>query len=435
MTLPRSVPWIASLALAALILAFGAAGCGGNPAPPEAPTSATVAATAALPAAGPLSPAVVEILGQVAALRGLSAPATLTAAVIRRAELPALIDATLTAEDRAWFARTTRLYRLLGYIGPADDYLALYLGFAGTAVAALYDQAASRFWLVSETPGALDAPDGQQRSLIAHELVHALQDAAFGLAATTRTVQNNLDRNLAFSALVEGDAVSTERRFTLRPGGAGAVLFMAGSASLQGVPPALEREFRFPYGAGAEWVAGLRRDGGNAAVDALFRSPPSATALILHPGLSSSWAPETVSLPPLEDALGRNWRRDSTGTIGEFHLGNFLQQQLKGLEAIQAAEGWAGDQYDLYTDGKQTVAVFRAHFRDETEAVQFAEAYEAWLAAAGAKAFPSASAFAMQRLANGTTHGLTQASGASVTWVIGSDRASAERAASALING
>jgi hypothetical protein len=170
-------------------------------------------------------------------------------------------------------------------------------------------------------------------------------------------------------------------------------------------------------------------------VDALLADPPSATALILHPNLPTSWIPERVALPAIEDLLGRGWQRESTGTLGEFHLGNFLQQHIKGLDAVQAANGWAGDQYDLYTDGTRTAAVFRARFANEDEAAEFVQAYEELAAATGATAVASRSAFALFTLANGTTHGFTQASGASVTWVIASDQASAEAATAALTNG
>ncbi len=419
-----------------LTVALGAASCGGKSGrSPAGPNAEPTNAVTALPTPGPLSPAVAELLTAVVALRGLPGPTAITATVVSRRDLPTVLDATLTAEDRLWFVRTTRLYRLLGYIGPTEEYLDIYLGFAGKAVAAFYDPATARFWLVSETPGALDSPDAAQRAIIAHELVHALQDASFGLQQTTRSVQNNLDRGLAYTAVVEGDAVSTERLFAIRPGAGGAVLFAASAMAFQGVPPALEREFRFPYTAGAEWIAAIRRAGGNAAVDALLATPPSATALVLHPALALSWAPETVSLPAIEDALGQGWRRDSTGTLGEFHLGNFLQQQLKGLDAVQAAEGWTGDQYDLYTDGNATVAVFRARFRDEEEAVQFARAYSDWLGASGARAVASKSAFALYEFTDGTTHGFTQASGTTFTWVIASQRAGAETATEALTNG
>ncbi|HNO66852.1 MAG TPA: hypothetical protein PKK39_10940, partial [Tepidiformaceae bacterium] len=99
--------------------------------------------------------------------------------------------------------------------------------------------------------------------------------------------------------------------------------------------------------------------------------------------------------------------------------------------ATQAAAGWFGDRYDVYTNGAEAAALFNVRFASAEEAAQFAAAQDEF--------FKNADA-----VVTGGTNGLTAVfpggqttvraalGGPDVLFVIGSSRDAAEAALSAL---
>lgn len=350
-----------------LLLAVALTACGGSD---GGPTPAPE-----LPEGGPLPEALQGIVAEVVAQRGLAAPDELHAGLVGRDDGVRLVEASLTDDDRRWFANTTTLYRLLGYLGPEDDYLARYLGFARAAVAGFYIPATRTIWLISEDPGrGWDALTQQEKATLAHEIVHALQDHAFDLEAGTRTRMDDLDRYLAWQAVVEGDAVVQERLFAQEgrrlPVGGSVVLFARATQSPGGLPAPVDRVLRFPYTTGPQWVGFIMGHGGVDAVDAALRDPPAATTVLLHQGAyARDWQPEPVERPDGRSALGEGWTVESSGTFGEFHLLNLLLTRLRALDAAKGAAGWAGDHYAVFRhDDGRAAGLFRFRFSDATQA-------------------------------------------------------------------
>lgn len=375
------------------------------------------------------------MLADVAAVRELAPMPSLKASVVARKDLPALLDRTLTAEDRQYYANTTTLYRLLGHLSRDQDLQSVFNDFGGGAVLGLYSPPDQELWVVNDS-GSLDVGglSREEKSTLAHELVHALQDYHFHLQDSYGRVVTDLDRNLAWAAAVEGDAVTHEQLYTKRylaiplAGPRGPVLLAANAAALASTPPSLQREFLFPYTAGADFVMAVRARGGARAVDTLITGTPAGTALVLHPNLYfDGWKPLDVTLPGLEGALGRGWKRESGGTFGEFGLRNYLQLRLPAGDAAAAAAGWAGDHYDVYVNGAQSAAAFRIRFRDGDAAARFVAAREAFLKRAGA-----ASEGGFDTLPEGPVTAALARDGDTVTFVIASARGAADAAQRAL---
>lgn len=436
---------------ASLIALAGVAACSDNEGTraPEA-TSTAVEAPAETPTAGtpagdtpePLPAGLREVLEQVAEVRGLEPPEELKASLVSRADLPGLLEDLITDEDRAWFARTTTLYRLMGHFTPEQDYLTIYQSFGASAVLGLYSPAHKQLWVVHEGQ-ELDfdtLPRGQKETL-AHELVHVLQDHHFNLEETYEGVMDNLDREQAWTAVVEGDAVTHEgifsRRYLAVPVGAGGgrLLLLADLAQITNVPPSIARELIFPYTTGAEWVRAIVADEGAEAVNEMLRNPLAGTAYVLHPELrTAGWEPRDVKLPDMADALGDSWERESGGSIGEFGWRNYLQLRIRGLDAGTAAAGWAGDAYDVYVKDDESVAVFRIAFNDGSQAQEFADAQQDFIANARAEtAADGGIQYATFR--TGYVTATTAVAGDEVVLVMGSSREVAERAMEALAGG
>jgi hypothetical protein len=117
----------------------------------------------------------------------------------------------------------------------------------------------------------------------------------------------------------------------------------------EGTPAILEAELTMPYVQGMEFVATLRNRAGWDAVNAAFADPPTSTEQVLHPELYlSGEAPMVVEVTDMSGLLGEDWQVVLTRTLGEFYLQEYLDVQLGGRSARQAAAGWGGDRYRLY---------------------------------------------------------------------------------------
>ena len=344
--------------------------------------------------APPLPASVREILEEVAEVRELEAPETMRALTVARVNLYDTYLELVSEEDRQRLDETTILYRLLGYLDEDEhlwdiqtSFLNLVLGF--------YSSDHKTLWVVTEEEGVgLEELSPSQRDTLVHEIIHALQDYHFDLNATFQRVKHSLDADLAFTSVVEGDAVihtDLHSRRGLSLPAAGGVRFLGASHQFGGIPAAILREVYLPYTTGATWARGVLQEEGTEGLNALLREPPAASTLILHPELmSTGWAPEALGEGSLAEgqvraSLGEGWQEQSSGTLGEFHLVNYLigDAPFSGgwlyspanRRAVNAGGGWVGDRYTLFENGDERVLLARVRFVDDGEAAEFAQTH------------------------------------------------------------
>ncbi len=407
------------------------------------------------PVTSPLTPDLTAVMSQVAAIRNLPPATGVRVGAITREQVPATLASTLTENDRESFAHLTTLYRLLGHLGPTEDYQGAYLAFAGGNVIGFYSPRDKSLFVVTSDGEPIDFSTLEilEQSTIAHELTHALQDHAFDVQSLFAKTKDDLDWTLALSAVIEGDAVNVEGMWRrdhayapppapLRAAVAAAELPLArsvgrggGGVRAQSTPVSIEREFRFPYTTGAEWVSIVRSQHRADAIDTVLRGRRLTTAEIIHPDLyENGFTPDSVSLPDVAKALGDGWTHESGGAFGEFQLRNYLQLELTALPATQAATGWRGDRYDVYRKRNDSVAVFRLRFASAGEAQEFVGAQGAFFE--GAKAAVShADGRWLAVFPDGRTTVRADAAGPDVIFVIGSNETVAQAAFAALSNG
>ncbi len=373
-------------------------------------------------AAKPLPPAYRALLDEVAALRELPAPETLRIGVVPRERVREVLATAATTEEPA-AARRTSIYTLLGLLDDTRGYDEAWEESVAAAAAAFYLPGRRELWLVldGELPAdPSDLPPWLRRALV-HELVHALQDFAFDIAALERRL-DSFDARLALWALLEGDAVRTESAWTaarlLPTLGAPGDLDPPTAPALQ---PALAREARFLYGAGHEYTAHLAQ-GAESSINRLLEAGgPGSTAIVLHPELEATgWRRGGASLPPGVPAAG--WSASADDRLGEFLLGSYLQSGLPALVAIQAAAGWSDDVARLYRGptGEPAMAV-RVTFRDQKEAGEFVGALRALLEAQAVEVRTEPGAMTGLRR-DGVTMGILDTQDASVTFVMATRR-------------
>ena len=370
-------------------------------APPPTPSSTATPQPSevgdAAPAgdAPPLPDSIRELVEEVAQFRGLEAPESLVALTVARADLPDTYLELVTEEDRLEADTLTEVYRLLGYLDEDEHLWDIQTSFLDH-VLGFYSTDHKTLWVVTEEAGVglEELTPGQRRTLV-HEIIHALQDYHFDLNATFENLTGDLDAELAFTSVVEGDAVTHTSRHALRSlalPAAGGVYFLAAGNQLSSIPAPVLRASYFPYRTGASWASHVLVNEGVEALNDLFGEPPRATTLILHKDLfAAGWEPEELgesSLPAdqIQDSLGAGWRVRVAGSLGEFHLINYLVGDDPYVEgwlyastsrlAVEAANGWAGDRYTVFEhDDGGRVLVARVRFTSAEEASEFARTH------------------------------------------------------------
>jgi hypothetical protein len=369
---------LGALALAVLLaiagaLAFG--GFGGRSVGDDLPDDPTT--TTAPPR--PLAEVVDDVERFVATQRGLAFKHDVPVQLLDGAKFKArlLRDA---AEDEADTALDARVLHALGLIDEGVDLYQVLLRFVGDAVVGFYDTKTHELVVRagSVTPYA--------RATLAHELTHALDDQWFDLDRPELHERGNDEAALAFSALVEGNAVRVEDAYRSTLSNAErlqASLEETGLASrvdLRGVPDVVPQIVSFPYTAGPPFVRAVLRAGGERRVDDAFIDPPRTSEDILDP---TGWLAgrRDVAVPaPRADGPELDH-----GTYGESTLELTLAPSVGPATARAAAAGWGGDRYVAWDAGGGKTCV-RARFAMDTrkDLDQLTAALRTWSKDSGA---------------------------------------------------
>ena len=142
----------------------------------------------------------------------------------------------------------------------------------------------------------------ENKTVIAHELTHALADQHYDLDAMQEAVKKDDDRSLALDALIEGEATLAmlgagmddwngediirlpaermEFTFSLL---APFLPLMGAGKTLRDAPPIIAESMIFPYFRGMVFCAKLANKGGWKAIDGVYKNPPLSTEQVLHP--------------------------------------------------------------------------------------------------------------------------------------------------------
>jgi hypothetical protein len=221
---------------------------------------------------------------------------------------------------------------------------------------------------------------------LGHELTHALQDQHFDISTAQKKYKGNTDRELAYKAIVEGDA--TLSGFSVVTGRVDDQTIDYFDTHLQdivpifmgrteGKPRAMTYPFIFQYTEGARFVAEAYHRKGWAGVNALFTGPPPSTQQIMHPELyfDHPTPAEEVKLAGYEKVL-HDWKKVDEDTAGELMLKIMLERTMgEGTPYVEAARKWAGDRIVALRKGKMLTVLWMIAFRDAGSAENFDQLY------------------------------------------------------------
>lgn len=299
---------------------------------------------------------------------------------------------------------------LLGLLKPDVSARQLQADRIRAFVGAFYDPEAKEV-VVPITAAGIGS---RTRLSLVHELVHALTDQHFNFRDTRNDLYNNNgDQFLAFSAVIEGDANETTKRFSreeptllhraaqplprsLNLGTSTPVASTPRSA----IPQFLRDVSMFPYTYGStfwESLVGYDEAGSEAtdldetdigslgnknlqAVNDAYSNPPASTEQVYFPERYLSDAPLEVD-HPVAELPGYELRETDTWGAISFTV---MFDQVLGREGPDrpAVEGWGGDRYSFWFNGSQ-VALALTYRGDETsDAEELAEALREYIAIA-----------------------------------------------------
>ena len=277
-------------------------------------------------------------------------------------------------------AKTLEAFGLIPKDFPLDSFM---LDVLTDQVAGLYDPKAKEFYIADWIP--VD----EQKTVMSHELTHALEDQSFRIDDWIKAARPNDDAELARDSVSEGSAMAAMVDYQMLDQHigvrelpdvtllirAGAITEMDKDPNLAKAPIYIRDELLFPYLAGTGFTQEfLKAHSGWKDIHLVFEDPPVSTQQILHPDLYlNGTKPVAVTLPTWKGVVPDNWKLLEENTMGEFGVGEILKQFRKDNSEDPLSTAWKGDRYAVFEDAKSktTPLVFRLVLDSPEDAARF----------------------------------------------------------------
>ena len=319
-----------------------------------------------------------DLVPKVAHARGLAAAQTIRCEELSRAELEKVKQRQyIPARDSRFLAWEEIAYKAIGLVPAAYPYERCLIRDIVRDLLASYEPARGAVLIPS---------DGfSSDSVLAHEIVHALQDHHFHISRRERKISST-DEALGFYAVVEGDALRIQNLFE-QPKAHAVIESDNGSAAEPlpdecRLPETIARSFDFPYSFGPIFVARvIEEKDGAARLDAMLKEPPRTSAQILHRAWNPAWARDRatrICVPSL-------WRLAQervvySDSLGEYMTGVLLSVSAPRSAALRAAREWLSDRLEVVRARNATQVRWRTLWQSEAGARSFQSLFNKRLA-------------------------------------------------------
>jgi hypothetical protein len=280
-------------------------------------------------------------------------------------------------EDADELESTGVVLAALGLLDPDADIVAAMRELLGGGVVGFYDSETAELVV----RGTAITP--YVRTVVAHELTHALDDQHFEL---DRPALDDADdeSGFGFQSLVEGNARRVEDAYlaSLSEDDQQAAFTeqfqMAGDIDITAIPQVLVEQITAPYALGEGFVDVILDEGGQARLDAAFASPPTTSEQVVEPNtfLAGEGAVE-VAAP----SVGGEVVED--GALGQLLVTEVLEGELDGDEVAEAAAGWGGDWAVAWRDGDRRCLTARIVGDTPDDTARLTDAFTDWAEAHG----------------------------------------------------
>ncbi|MEM1575342.1 MAG: hypothetical protein QW755_05485 [Nitrososphaerota archaeon] len=176
--------------------------------------------------------------------------------------------------------------------------------------------------------------------ILSHEITHIIQSKYF----KTPSLKTH-DEIQAWSALIEGDAGLTSKKFIerIKEDKINLSLLFSKSYNSKNV---LDEILFFPYKYGENFVLFLYNLGGWNKVNQAYENIPKSTEQILHPEKYLIYE-EPIKVDGIKLNISE-WSIAKTETYGEYFLRIMLSNWIDENLSEKAAEGWGGDNFTFY---------------------------------------------------------------------------------------
>jgi len=308
---------------------------------------------------------------EVEKIRGLDFYAPLKSEVISADELMTYLTSELNEQVPPEKEKAIELvYGQLGLIPAGTKFVDTYKAMYEQQASGIYDWRGNRMLIVaSNLPGLSEDgeigggmlsllgvdPDVLLKTVLSHELCHALEDQHFQFNQRFKEIQkmSSSDREFALQALVEGSA--THLMMAYLTGGKPMTPLQRNLNSMltnimtdlsMDLPLYFKRSLTAPYTIGEGFVNYvITNDDGWRAVNAAFEDIPASMEQVLHPAqyFNQRDYPSEIQLADFKDKLGAGAKDLLQDTLGEMVIDILLDVQLKRDDFQDAPAGWDGD--------------------------------------------------------------------------------------------
>ncbi|HJQ71763.1 MAG TPA: hypothetical protein VKA70_22495 [Blastocatellia bacterium] len=304
-----------------------------------------------------------SILQSVSRLRGLEIKRPVKSGLKTKDEIEQSVIRDMDEETSPEeFAATTKTLTKLGLLPKGFQLRDFIVKLLREQVAGFYEPKSQEFFL------AAWLPISEQKTVMAHELMHALQDQHFNLRRFERWPKGDSDAETAAHALVEGEATIVMYQFaaekdhlvfdvtrmeslTQRMLEQSGEMDQAMYPVLSSAPTVLREGLQFPYIYGIGFVQEILKHRSWKGVNQSYDRLPNSTEQIIHPErFLFRDEPVRIKIADLQQVLGPKFRKVDMDVNGEFGYQILLGEFIDKREARLAAEGWGGDCYELYED-------------------------------------------------------------------------------------
>lgn len=331
-----------------------------------------------------------DVARVVCSLRGLALRRPLKKAVVSRSQVRRYLLSRINAEYSAGELQDEgALLKHFGIIPQKTDYRRYVLNYLTAQLAGYYDPENATLYIADWIPVEVQAP------VLAHEILHALQDQHFGLKSFIKRKKGELDATLAKMALVEGEGMALMYMYSYRrlkrslPDLAPLItpslpsIYASVKHITPGVSDYLIRLHLFSYVYGCRFVLYMVRKFGWPGVNRVYSRLPATTEQLMHPEkylANERGRVVNVVRPAAWSAL---WRPILRNIQGEYGLQLLLRTRLPEAIARAAAQGWNGDQLVLLRHARTgaLALLMETHWDTARDAEEFAHAYALFLRA------------------------------------------------------
>ena len=310
---------------------------------------------------------------------------------ISREGLKAFIEERIKEEIKPEDIRIDEMsLKRFGFVPEEFDLKGTTIALLTEQAAAFYDYRKKKLFLLSGDSLSDTLQGDAAKTVVVHELAHALADQHFDLGKYIKHGRTD-DGSTARAAVMEGQATwlmlesmaqkagmtITDKPEMLDLMSAGANEAMASQFPVLATAPLYIRaSLIFPYNQGLKFQHALVQKLGKAAFSKVYKEPPASTQQIYHPEMYiEGFKPETVKLPVL--ARSKDWKTLTEGTVGEFDHAILLEQYVNADAAKEIAPAWRGGTFGLaeHKSGKHVALLYSANWKDEASAKKM---FEAW---------------------------------------------------------